>query len=1580
MAVQSERDTQVFTGVMDADTEKRYIRPGNYLMLLNARSAITNGQNFGAVEDVEGNFLVTNPYLSSSGFNKVVGSFEDVTSNSIIFFVYNSEGYDGIYRYYPIKDSETLNTIEVIYRVEDPTIYDKFNRSPLNFSENNRVTGVNLLDNLLIFNDGNVQPKQIDIVRANETNKKRIYAFYINPKELERLESIGYTGNITFVINIADPLFVVTQYSFSYTFGSFNIADVVKDICNQINSLINIDFVALNKINYFLIEFKNTGKYTLTSYNTGTFQCRTLPYNFYNNNLPEHYFNRIQFPPFCRPASKFIPVGSPEGLNPAQAILSASSRFDFEQVIGLGQFLLSAGVGIGAENNDIYNQITLGGEFEYIDYPPFIASTFYAGLLSYMTPRVTGETVSVTLNYTVELRPTSVAKIQIYLAGIDASGVTYYATLANHVYVSGPQVALTFSTTISNINIPANQNFKRMIVLVEGARAYCTINSGFITFGSNINADVTNLPENKTNIFRGRYTLENYQNSVYGQATPVVLRSNGYLYQDEIEVNYRDKFLQNDDFASRIKNITMSFSNDNGLTWYDYETLEPWQFACEACVSIFDNTKIGKPVDPPAALIQFHAVPLSAKSQSFADDRIWDGGIVEGYDPIDVDFDVEYIYDQLPAPDVVSFQGLPISTEGYRIGHSGYIGIVYYDDFDRKSPVCIGKNSPIKFKGYDELYADGDLLTDFSYIPALRLTIKNEPPDWATKYRIVRTKDFSQTTFLTWMINAYATVDRDGNVTVVNPVYFRINLDNIPYYVEKAAIGAKISYTFQTGDRIKIITDGTGAKYSVISDLLIEGAESNAIYVKYDPLINIADGSIVEIYSKSQTVEIEESLFYECGECYEIKVGDFDGIKKKYHSGSSMFSQSDQQYLAGNISIPATIFTSHGGTYYRYRRLFALVDTPGFTQQDLLVWVGSNYADEYTISLFDGLTRPNTVSVLGRTERPPAFRFTNQYISGTQLNGLNENEPANEKQFSSNMGWIMKMQLVNNDVLKLIFSNSYQLSIYVKQGVIKQPQSDDTIISLSDEVAGNSHLIQRTLGTQNPESVYINDEGDVFGFDAQEGVVWRSSGNGLIQVSDYFQKKTFKQWSEQRKLLDVSKSNIPAVYDLYHDEYVLTATTLNPKEASPTTVTFGIIGAGKSYSYTIKIYVEETGEIFSGLVTVPGTTRPTDYIKSVFDSILGWVTQDNSDGTITASTMNVAYFNKTFVVEYTVLGDILGPELCRNNQFLYDNTVQGEPWFYDGFDIVTIGNTGAVCNNNPTIASVLYQTNLGLKVGDMVRVVTEVVMSSGVLTPLWGLYTSPIPQLTFGTPIIATGTYTEQLVYNDSFADSMGYFLDTGGSSDCRIVSVSFKKVYQQPSTTYKFKVVNGYAGPSTEVVPFDGRTIAFNKQKSGWTQYHSFVPECYGRLRDTIVSFLDGQLWVHSVQATPKNYYGTQYSRALTLVSGKGFPKVRQFKALSIIGIRPNSVPTLTIPPYEGVPTGMESELTTAHFMTAEGIQYAAIQKDKLTPGYPTTDDAWVNGRNMVGQVIEITIVNNEPVVSLIYSVDILYFYSENS
>lgn len=1307
------RDIKIFTGTMDQDTEGRYLGPANYRYLLNARSSITTQGGFGAIEDVMGNELVPNSALPP-GQNKVIGSYEDIADQSCIYFVWNSSGFHGIYRWFSNRVGFPNGVIETIYKVANPAAYTQFNPNPLNFQQDKLVTGVNLVDNLLFWTDNYNDPKYINIDKANETNKIREYNFYINQLDLSVLTT--YTINVSLNGVVVDTILISSNQT--------TLESRIEDLYNQLLVLFNpltSYFRVFNKNTYILFENLYIGNYYISVTTNTPNPASVLPENFYPDftvpgeypPIPGYFFNQIKNPPFCAVSTQYVSANN----NIFQGVfnnISTSYNGNTTRVVYL--------IGYGSDVNDPNNNIVLGPTPSVINVPP-----------TFNTPPIGGYVTGLNGTYTFNL--SGILSItngqsaaysfsfywQLYTTPTITPGAPGSTLLFSYSSTSINTISINRSFTITSVN-PADQ-YVIILVVNSGNNPAQQITYNFSgaisgTIGT-YQYDVSSIARNSY-LFRSKYVYDNNENSIYSAISKLALPSN-LVANSAIEIDYNDLWLDNFTYLSEIKKLILAYSDDNGTTWYDFQTILPYDFTnVNLRKYTFTDNDGGTPVPTSVSLLQYSAIGNKVKSQEFIDDRIFHGGITEGYDAAQVNYNYTVKYYTPPSPSATPFT----SYTGWKYGYTGEIGIVYYDDYDRKCAVCINNNKNVNIPYYNNTLNVQNVAT--ASIPYVELSINNDPPDWATKYQVVRTKDTFTGNYLIWQPRFVSFYDVDLNATSFSNAYYAgIDVSNIAFYNDNAYIGNRISYTFVDGDRIRVISGYTGNTYNQIFDAEILLALSDIVYIKFDPTNpicqqgnpfgNTGQQCVVELYTPSKNYD--NNIFYEIGECYEILTVNIAGQLKKYHSGNV-----SNQNLT--LNTPAVISVYEGGVYYRNRNFpIATAPPPTPINQTNVFFISSQTPNESVIEKIDATGRTNITGLPGVQFNYTSIRFSDKYFN-KEVNELNTFQSLNTRFYSASYGLIHKMQVVNNDVLKLIFGNSYQLSIYVNQSVLRQTQNVGNLISLSDDVAGNSHLIQRTLGTINAESVIVNDEADMFGYDENEGVVWVASGNGLIQISDRGMKSTFVQYAQQRRALGFT-SETPAVYDLYHDEYILT------------------------------------------------------------------------------------------------LGDMPG----------------------------------------------------------------------------------------------------------------------------------------------------------------FTGVTIAYNKQKGGWTSYYSFVPEYYGRVRDYVVSFKDGNLWVHDRNTDSKNFYGVQYNRQLTYISNKDFPKVKDYKAISVNGIGANSCPTIRILPFQGYLAGMLSSLSARFFQTLEGVQYAYFQKDKLSPGFGGNQlQALINGRNLKGQVIEVTLENTDTAKSIIYSSDIVYFYSEHS
>src|SRR3990167_3754489 len=120
-------EKHIFTTGQNQDDEERIIPPSSYRFALNIRSMSSDGQNIGAIESVRGNTIVTYALPSGTGINKVIGSYDDKTSNKVYYFVFNS-----------LQQHSILE-----YTVSTNTIAKVLQNSVLKLNTSFLITGIN---------------------------------------------------------------------------------------------------------------------------------------------------------------------------------------------------------------------------------------------------------------------------------------------------------------------------------------------------------------------------------------------------------------------------------------------------------------------------------------------------------------------------------------------------------------------------------------------------------------------------------------------------------------------------------------------------------------------------------------------------------------------------------------------------------------------------------------------------------------------------------------------------------------------------------------------------------------------------------------------------------------------------------------------------------------------------------------------------------------------------------------------------------------------------------------------------------------------------------------------------------------------------------------------------------------------------------------------------------------------------------------------------------------------------------------------------------------------------------------------
>ena len=129
-----------------------------------------------------------------------------------------------------------------------------------------------------------------------------------------------------------------------------------------------------------------------------------------------------------------------------------------------------------------------------------------------------------------------------------------------------------------------------------------------------------------------------------------------------------------------------------------------------------------------------------------------------------------------------------------------------------------------------------------------------------------------------------------------------------------------------------------------------------------------------------------------------------------------------------------------------------------------------------------------------------------------------------------------------------------------------------------------------------------------------------------------------------------------------------------------------------------------------------------------------------------------------------------------------------------------------------------------------------------------------------------------------------------------------------------------------TDTIEEKDDTIVYNHDRRGWITFASYIPESGMSMYTDLITFRDGDLWLHNRESTPNNFYGRQYNSLVKFpVASVGV------KTYNSIAIHSNKVLGTT---EDGIVSelGDVTDLITYDFSTREGIHYANLIRDKLT------------------------------------------------
>lgn len=154
---------------------------------------------------------------------------------------------------------------------------------------------------------------------------------------------------------------------------------------------------------------------------------------------------------------------------------------------------------------------------------------------------------------------------------------------------------------------------------------------------------------------------------------------------------------------------------------------------------------------------------------------------------------------------------------------------------------------------------------------------------------------------------------------------------------------------------------------------------------------------------------------------------------------------------------------------------------------------------------------------------------------------------------------------------------------------------------------------------------------------------------------------------------------------------------------------------------------------------------------------------------------------------------------------------------------------------------------------------------------------------------------------------------------------------------------------------PIDGQggVVAFNEK---WTGVYGFRPEWMGAVGNRLVTFIAGIPYIHN--GAKNSFYGSVQDSIVAFPHNEAGNVIKTYDAFAIEGATPDNVHIRTEVPYV-----QSSDLITDDFSSREGVKYAPIYRDRLSPN--TTGnvvDKLYKGDPMRGEIGKFQVVFSQP------------------
>lgn len=433
--------------------------------------------------------------------------------------------------------------------------------------------------------------------------------------------------------------------------------------------------------------------------------------------------------------------------------------------------------------------------------------------------------------------------------------------------------------------------------------------------------------------------------------------------------------------------------------------------------------------------------------------------------------------------------GMAATARYLKAGGAYDFAIIYEDEQNRTPGVAKGVRLQVPFHigGLKRYQA--------------KWTINSIPPDWAHHFRIVRTRNAIHQSYVQLTVSEVKYVRIPSQVE--DPIDTTYAAGDYTHLLFKLPVKDPNStddsltlfwqpdimdgYYPQQGDLVRLILDEDGN--SVTQDSYIYQASIAGVFIDGDDVYAIVNAEFGMLEVKSDfLVEYVvprrnvEDIYYEGGEdCYDIE---FPYSDARQHKGPI----NDQVVVDGVSTVPARGMVTGGDTYWR-RQL--LTGTAAYVTEHNTSNRLQSGANEDIGRAFLFVPDADQIFFYNR------IRFSGKYVPNSTVNELCSYGALDYQDINRQYGHIMWLGYVNT-VLLAICQFKVQ-PLYLGQYQMLDVSGDVTV-GRSDRVISIGNASVSSLGSQNPESIVIED-GRVYAWDGYNGVPWFYSQAGVQPIN-----------------------------------------------------------------------------------------------------------------------------------------------------------------------------------------------------------------------------------------------------------------------------------------------------------------------------------------------------------------------------------------------------------------------------------------------------------------------------------------------